>query len=130
MYSKRATSTSSGLPVSAPDQLYRQRFEEALDQRVIFDSAAQNVMMRMAYASDAKNRTERAEAGAIEVNANYDAKLAAFLAFVIGQYEDTLVEHLDRSRMPDNLKLKYGNPAEGAKALGGVDQVVETFVGY
>lgn len=66
-----------------------------------FDSVAQNVIVRMADASDPKNRTERAEAGAIEVNATYDAKLAGFLTFVLGQYEDIVVEHLDRSRMPD-----------------------------
>ena len=43
---------------------------------------------------------------------------------------DTGAEELDLSRLPAYLNLRYGNPAEGAKALGGVDKVVETFVGF
>ena len=89
-----------------------------------------DVLAHIAYATDPKTRTERAEAGTIAVNATYDAKLAAFLTFVLGQYVDTGAEDLDRSRLPDYLKLKYGNPAEGAKALGGVEQVIGSFVGF
>ena len=89
-----------------------------------------DVLAHIAYASNPKTRTERAEAGAVAVNATYDAKLAAFLTFFLGQYVDTGAEDLDRSRLPDYLKLKFGNPAEGAKALGGVDLVIGSFVDF
>ena len=88
------------------------------------------MLAHIAYASDPKTRIQRAEAGAIAINATYDAKLAGFLTFVLGQYVETGAEDLDRSRLPDYLKLKFGNPAEGAKALGGVEQVIGSFVGF
>ena len=78
------------------------------------------MIVRMADASDPKSRTESAEAGAIEVNVNYYAKLAAFLTFVLGQYGNNVVEYLDRSRMLDYLRLKHGLPAEGVKDWGAV----------
>ena len=89
-----------------------------------------DVLAHIVYASDPKTRQERAEAGSIAINATYDVKLAAFLTFVLGQYVNTGAEDLDRARLPDYLKLKYGNPAEGAKALGGVEQVIGSFVGF
>jgi type I restriction enzyme, R subunit len=89
-----------------------------------------DVLAHIAYATDPKTREERAGAGVVAVNAAYDAKLAAFLSFVLGQYVETGAEDLDRSRLPDYLKLKFGNPAEGARALGGVDRVLDSFIGF
>jgi type I restriction enzyme, R subunit len=95
------------------------------EQSDIFD-----VLAHISYATEPKTRAERAATGAVAIRATYDDKLAAFLDFVLGQYVETGVEELDRSRLPDFLKLKYGNSAEGAKALGGVDQVIESFVDF
>jgi type I restriction enzyme, R subunit len=75
-------------------------------------------------------RAERAEHGAAAIETVYEPKLAAFLTFVLGQYVDTSAEELDRSRLPDYLKLKFGNPAEGVKALGGINQVNGSFIGF
>ena len=92
------------------------------------DNAA--LKRRGSYATDPKTRAERASAGEIAINAEYDAKLAIFLTFVLGQYVETGAEDLDRSRLPDYLKLKFGNPAQGAAALGGVERVLGSFVGF
>jgi type I restriction enzyme R subunit len=52
------------------------------------------------------------------------------LQFVLGQYVATGAEELDRSKLPDYLKLNYGNPADGAAILGGPDLVVGAFVDF
>jgi hypothetical protein len=39
-------------------------------------------------------------------------------------------EDLDRSRLPDFLRLKFGNPAEGASELGGAEAVSRSFVEF
>ena len=56
--------------------------------------------------------------------------LTAFLNFVLGQYVQTGAEDLDRSKLPEFLRLKFGSQAEGANALGGVNQVAQTFVDF
>ena len=95
------------------------------DKSDLFD-----VLAHIAYAMEPKTRMERAEAGAAAINAQYDPKLAAFLNFVLGQYVDTGTDDLDRGRLLEYLKLKFGNPAEGAKALGGTNRVSGSFVEF
>jgi type I restriction enzyme R subunit len=94
------------------------------------DSDLFDVLAHIAYATEPKTRQERAEAGALAIKGNYDAKLASFLAFVLGQYVEAGAEGLDRSNLPVFLQLKYGNPVDGAKALGGVERVSGSFVGF
>ena len=43
---------------------------------------------------------------------------------------ETGVESLDRSQLPDYLKLKYGTLAEGGAALGGMQQVIDAYIGF
>ena len=94
------------------------------------DSDLFDVLAHIAYASEPKTRQERAEAGASAIKGTYDAKLASFLTFVLGQYVEAGAEGLDRSNLPVFLQLKYGNPVDGAKALGGVEHVSGSFVGF
>ena len=56
--------------------------------------------------------------------------VAAFPDFVLGHYVETGVESLDRSKLPDYLKLKFGTLGEGQAALGGMDQVVSSYVSF
>lgn len=81
-------------------------------------------------ASELLTRHESAEVGAQAIKGKYDDKLATFLTFVLEQYVETGAEDLDRSKLPDFLKLKFGNPSDGAKALGGVKNVSDSFVGF
>ncbi len=94
------------------------------------DSDLFDVLAHIAYASEPLTRQERAEVGAQAIKGKYDDKLATFLTFVLGQYVQTGAEDLDRSKLPDFLKLKFGNPSDGAKALGGVKNVSDSFVGF
>ena len=89
-----------------------------------------DVLAYIAYASEPKTRAERAERGHEAVRKDYSPTLAAFLDYVLGQYVETGVEGLDRSNLPDYLKLKYGTSEDGARALGGVQAVLQSFVGF
>lgn len=89
-----------------------------------------DVLSHIAYATEPLTRQERADVGVLAIKGNYDAKLAAFLTFVLGQYVKAGAEGLDRSNLPVFLQLKYGNPVDGAKALGGVEQIAGTYVGF
>lgn len=43
---------------------------------------------------------------------------------------ETGVEELDEEKLPKLLELKYHTVGDGAKHLGGVDVVRETFLGF
>jgi type I restriction enzyme, R subunit len=89
-----------------------------------------DVLAYVAYASEPMTREARAEQGTVEIGLAYDEKLAAFLNYVLGQYVETGVEDLDRSKLPDYLKIKFGTFAEGARELGGAEVVAGAFVGF
>jgi type I restriction enzyme, R subunit len=89
-----------------------------------------DVLAYVAFSADPKTRAERAEAGRAAIAGQYDAKLTAFLNFVLGQYVQTGAEDLDRVKLPEFLRLKFGSQSEGANALGGVKQVAQTFVDF
>lgn len=95
------------------------------DQSDLFD-----VLAHIAFAATLMTRQERAEYGRAAIDGQYEPNLAAFLNFVLGQYIKTGAEDLDRSRLPEFLKLKFGSPSDGAMALGGVDQVAGSYVEF
>ena len=64
------------------------------------------------------------------INAQYDTKLAVFLNFVLGHYVESGAENLDRAKLPDYLKVKYGSTADAARQLGGSKAIGEAFVGF
>ena len=94
------------------------------------DSDLFDVLAHISYSSETRTRQERAEDGLATIERDYEPKLAAFLTFVLGQYVLTGEEDLDRARLPEFLKLKYGSPNDGAAVLGGVDQVIGSYVGF
>ena len=60
----------------------------------------------------------------------YDPKLAKFLDFVLGHYVESDAQSLDRSQLPDYVTLKFSTLSEGDAALGGMDQVITSYVGF
>jgi type I restriction enzyme R subunit len=89
-----------------------------------------DVLAYIAYASEPVTRAERAKRGSAAIGQAYDEKLATFLDYVLVQYVETGVEDLDRSKLPDYLKIKYGTFADGASELGGAEVVAGAFVGF
>ena len=89
-----------------------------------------DVLAYVYFASEPKTRAERAEGGSVAIKSEYDTKLAAFLEYVLGQYVDTGADGLDRSNLPDYLKLKYGTFTDGARAFGSVESLLQSYVAF
>jgi len=53
-----------------------------------------------------------------------------FLEFVLFKYIDTGFEELDQARLPNLIELKYHSMTDGAKALGGVDEIRSLFFNF
>ena len=109
------------------DALVLMQIKEAINAE---DSDVYDVLAHIAYSRNMLTRAHRAEAGMRRIEDIYDPKIASFLEFVLGHYVETGVESLDRSQLPDYLKLKFGTLGEGQAALGGMDLVVSSYVGF
>ena len=94
------------------------------------DSDVYDVLAHIAYSRNMLTRAHRAEAGMRRIEDIYDPNIASFLEFVLGHYVETGVESLDRSQLPDYLKLKFGTLGEGQAALGGMDLVISSYAGF
>ena len=94
------------------------------------DSDIYDVLGHIAYSRNMMTRAHRAEVGKRRIDVAYDEKIVSFLDFVLGHYVNNGVESLDRSQLPDYLKLKYGTLAEGSAALGGMEQVIDAYIGF
>ena len=101
--------------------------KDAIDAK---ESDIYDVLAHIAYSRNMMTRAHRAEAGKRRIGVTYDEKIADFLDFVLGHYVDTGVESLDRAQLPDYLKLKYGSNVEGEAALGGMEQVINAYIGF
>lgn len=89
-----------------------------------------DVLAYIAYSQPPITRQERAEAGSIKVSAEFDEKLAVFLEYILNQYVKTGVEDLDRSKLSDYLTVQFGSPRAGIEYLGGMDIVLDSFIGF
>lgn len=88
------------------------------------------VLAHIAFAATSKTRQQRADHGRSVTERPYEPKIAAFVNSVLGQNVKTEAEGLDRSRLPEFLKRKFGTPGDGANALGGVDQVAGSYIEF
>jgi len=93
------------------------------------DSDIFDVLAYVAFALPPVSRAERVEHRKPVVLNGYDAELAAFLDFVLGQYVTQGVEELDQDKLPRLLQLRYASVGEGAQTLGGVPKVRQAFLG-
>ena len=89
-----------------------------------------DILSHIAYNRHMRTRQHRAEVGRRRVEDHYDPKMVAFLDYILESYVEFGSEILDRSKLPDFVKLKYGNPAECAADLGGMQVVVDGFIGF
>ncbi len=89
-----------------------------------------DVLAYIAFALSPITRQERADASRPFIASEYDAKLQAFLDFVLSQYVKEGVGELDQAKLPHLLELKYRAVSDGAAELGGVANVRSAFVGF
>jgi len=89
-----------------------------------------DVLAYIAFAMVPITRSERVQARKDLILSRYDAKLQAFLNFVLAQYVREGVHELDQEKLGDLLELKYHTLSEAAAQLGGVPTIRDTFVGF
>jgi len=89
-----------------------------------------DVLAYIAFALSPITRQERADASRPFITAQYDAKLQAFLDFVLSQYVREGVGELDEVKLPQLLELKYKAVRDAAMELGGIPNIRSAFVGF
>ena len=89
-----------------------------------------DVLAYIAFALSPITRQERADLSRPFITALYDAKLQAFLDFVLSQYVKEGVGELDQAKLPHLLQLKYRAVSDAAAELGGVAQIRNAFVDF
>lgn len=101
-------------------------------QKALFaeDSDIFDILSHIAYAKNMRTRQERADIGCRRIEDQFDPKMVAFLDFVLGSYVKNGVDDLDRSKLRDFVKLRFGTAKECAAELGGMPAVVDAFVGF
>lgn len=89
-----------------------------------------DVLAYIAYSNSMRTRQHRSETGRRRIEDLYDAKMVAFLDYVLDSYVMQGEGNLDRSKLKDFVKLKYGTAKECSEELGGMAKVIEAFVGF
>ncbi len=89
-----------------------------------------DVLAYIAFALAPITREERAQARRPGILARHDARLQAFLDFVLAQYVREGSGELDESKLPDLIELKYHSMAEAAVQLGGTAQIRAAFIDF
>jgi type I restriction enzyme R subunit len=89
-----------------------------------------DVLAYIAFALAPITRLERVEGRRGNIVSRYDAKLQAFLDFVLGQYVKQGVHELDQDKLGSLLELKYHTIDDAAAELGSVGVIRDTFIGF
>ena len=89
-----------------------------------------DVLAYIAFALSPITRRERAETRRASIVSRYDAKLQAFLDFVLSQYVKEGVGELDQAKLPHLLALQYRAVSDAAAQLGGAAAIRDAFVGF
>ena len=89
-----------------------------------------DVLEWVAYATPPISRQERAISTRPQLQAALSPQQAEFIEFVLARYVASGVDELDTDRLPALLELKYDALQDGIAALGGAEEVKETFLGF
>jgi type I restriction enzyme, R subunit len=107
---------------------------DQLDEiRLLIDAESSDLFDVLAYVAFELapiTREERVETHRNAIYEPYDAKLQAFLDFVLSQYVQEGVGELDQEKLPQLLELKYSGVREAAEELGEVGRIRDAFVGF
>ena len=89
-----------------------------------------DVLAYVAYAMAPITRQERVDSHKGGIFARYDAKLQAFLDFVMAQYVKQGVEELDLAKVEKLLELKYHTVDDAVGQLGSAPLISDAFVDF
>jgi type I restriction enzyme R subunit len=94
------------------------------------ESDLYDILAHIAYSNSMRTREHRAETGRRRIGDMYESKMAAFLDYVLNSYVEYGEGNLDRSKLKDFVKLKYGTAKECAEELGGMPNVIDAYVDF
>ena len=89
-----------------------------------------DILSHIAYDRNMKTRQHRAEVGRRRVEDQFDPKVVAFLDYILESYVESGAGQLDRSKLADFARIKYGTLKECGADLGGTEAVISAFVGF
>ncbi|MFH0863997.1 MAG: DEAD/DEAH box helicase family protein [Candidatus Gottesmanbacteria bacterium] len=89
-----------------------------------------DVLLYLAFSNPLITRKQRAEKNKNHIFENLSDKEGEFLNFVLKKYEETGFEELDEEKLPILLNLKYHAIADAEEALGNVENIRATFLGF
>ena len=90
-----------------------------------------DVLAYIAFARSPITREERVNTRKGPMFSQYhDAKLQAFLEFVLSEYVKEGVEELDQAKLTPLLELKYRAVRDAARELGGIAAIRDAFIGF
>ena len=89
-----------------------------------------DVIEFVSFALKPITREKRVALAQFKIFAGLDSKQKEFIDFVLSKYIETGVEELDQEKLPDLLTLKYQALSDAEEALGGVDNIRTTFIGF
>ncbi len=89
-----------------------------------------DVLAYIAFALAPITRAERVDTRKADILGRYDAKLRAFLDFVLAQYIRQGVRELDQDKLSMLLELKYHSVPDAIDQLGDVPMIRDTFEGF
>ncbi len=88
------------------------------------------VLVYIAFALSPITRQERADANRPFIASQYDARLQAFLDFVLAPYVKEGVGEPDQAKLPHLLELRYRTISDAAAELGGIAKIRSAFVKF
>ena len=90
-----------------------------------------DVLAYIAFARSPITREERVSTRKGPIFLQYrDAKLRAFLDFVLSEYVKEGVEELDQAKLTPLLELKYRAVSDATRELGGIAAIRDAFIGF
>lgn len=89
-----------------------------------------DVLEYISYNIQPLTRDTRVSAAKPKILEGLNQAQREFLEFVLFKYIDTGFEELDQAKLPDLIELKYHSMTDGAKALGGVDEIRNLFFNF
>ena len=90
-----------------------------------------DVLAYVAYAQEPLTREERAARAKAVIDAEFNSRQQAFLAFVLSHYVEEGVEELDQAKLTPLLKLRYHDSMKDAlDDLGQPEEIRRVFSGF
>ncbi|TVL97484.1 MAG: restriction endonuclease subunit R [Candidatus Brocadia sp. WS118] len=89
-----------------------------------------DVLEYVSFAIKPITRVERVAHASSQIFVGLNDRQKDFLDFVLSKYIEIGVSELDQDKLPSLLELKYHSITDAAEALGGVESIKNTFIGF